>query len=224
MEAPGSHGRALELLQELQQAQEKQAALKQQRTQMIHAVATSPKKQIARKQRIEENKRASRPPPRPKGSGAGRATIPAYHPEGAEIAAPRPASPSPSQDTVGREIDAAIAKSVANMLQTPEAVKGPRIVPIPAAGAADASPMSPSFFTKKKRNMHCELDEPGAGVPYPRAYSGARRGGFWGRLFSCFAPPSPYRLSPDTAPLARPTSAKVVSYQCLLGEELFGGS
>lgn len=192
-----------------------EAALKQQRADMIKTVARSPKKKIRQPRGpnvngLKTEKAKSMPPPVSR-SHVCHGTIPAVHRP--EPPVPNPQSPTTSQDTVGREIDAAIAKSVADMLQTPEPVRGPRIVPVPTAGTIGGnSPLSPQYFTSKRRNMHCELDEPGLGVPYPRP-SSARRG-FFARLFSCFAPPSVYR-PPMGPPLPRPASAKVVGYWLL---------
>ena len=187
------------LRRDLERALASEAALKAQHADMIRTVARSPTKVAPKPQQR---------PPRPAAAARESTRIAAYHPGGRQ---PRPQSPTASQDTVGREIDAAIAKSVANILQTPEPARGPRIVPIPAPGNSPL-PLTPTFFTAKRRNMHCELDEPGAGVPFPRPLSARVRRGFWGRLLSCLVPPSPYSPPLGTGtPLPRPASAKIVS-------------
>jgi hypothetical protein len=229
-----------QLLRELEQALASQAALKQQRADIIHTVATSPskkrnisapnprpqpsKKQSPPKQRqlIPARRHAAQRRPNP----SSRNTIPAF----------RPSSPTDSQDTIGREIDAAITKSVANMLHTPVPSQqlAPRIVALPAVVNARASQqqeqeqaLTPTFLTAKRRNMHCELDEPGYGVPFPRR----KQKGFFAKLlsFSCFAPtqtrgdrghgpPSPFLIRTPTRP--RPPSAKVTPPTLKLTSEM----
>lgn len=208
------------LSRELERAQAAEAALRQQHAQMIRQVVRSPpKKKKVTIQIDEEGDRArhapaaQRPPQRQRGPPA----ISAFRP---------PQSPTESQDTVGREIDAAIAKSVAKMLQTPEPLAGPRIVPLPAeaharaaaAAAPHAAPKpSPTFLTAKRRNMHCELDEPGATVPFPHHRGGGPKRGFLARLFACLgAPPPPGARGVPSSPYAghtpsrpRPVSAGV---------------
>lgn len=230
-----------QLLRELEQALASQAALKQQRADIIHTVAISPskkkimsapdprpqpsKKQSPSKQRqlIPAGRHAAQRKPKP----SSRTTIPAF----------RPSSPTDSQDTIGREIDAAITKSVANMLHTPvpsQQQQAPRIVAVPAQANARVSQqkqqdqaLTPTFLTSKRRNMHCELDEPGYGVPFPHR----KQKGFFAKLFSlsCFAPqqsrrdggngpPSPFLIRTPTRP--RPHSAKVTPPTLKLTSEM----
>ncbi|KAG7666839.1 hypothetical protein NADE_003362 [Nannochloris sp. 'desiccata'] len=230
-----------QLLRELEQALASQAALKQQRADIIHTVATSPskkKKVPAPAPRPQPSKKQGPPKQQliPAGRHAAqqnskpssRTTIPAF----------RPPSPTDSQDTIGREIDAAITKSVANMLHTPVPSQqlGPRIVALPALANARASQqqpqqqeqaLTPLFLTAKRRNMHCELDEPGYGVPFPHR----KQKGFFAKLFSfsCFAPrqtrgggghgpPSPFLIRTPTRP--RPLSAKVTPPTLKLTSEM----
>lgn len=133
--------------------------------------------------------------------------------------AQRTHSPTASQDTVGRQIDREIAKSIEGMLCTPpgltESVPGPAPEQEPAVrteGRVQVGALypSPAFLTQKRVNMHCELDDPGLGVPFPHRYSRGSSRGFWGRMCSCFAPQQ-QDMSPARTPAPYPSTDKVSS-------------
>jgi hypothetical protein len=215
-----------QLLRELEAALASQAALKQQRADMIHTVATSPSKKkkipapaprpqppkkqgpprLQQQQLIPAGRHSAHGAQQKSKPSSSRTTIPAF----------RPPSPTDSQDTVGREIDAAITKSVANMLPNP-------VGPLQQQQQQQERAVTPTFLTAKRRNMHCELDEPGYGVPFPHR----KQKGFFAKLFSfaCFAPPqtrgsppSPFLLRTPTRP--RPPSAKVTPPTLKLTSEM----
>ena len=234
-----------QLWQELERAVAAESALKQQHIDMIHNVARSPRKtkKATAVVHVEPLKQPQRPPQQPAPRHRQQQQKQERQPvlmrpnttqmDTASIPAFRPNSPTDSMD---REIDDAITRSVANMLHTPvpttttteTTIRGaPRIISVtPDAQQQEhhlrspkSSRLSPAFLTAKRRNMHCELDEPGvATVPFPRHSSGARPRGFFARLFSCFGPPPEdhHHHHIDSSPLAmhtprrpRPPSAKV---------------
>lgn len=70
------------------------------------------------------------------------------------------------------------------------------------SGLVDQS--TPYFMTAKRRNLHCELDTPGANVFFSddckQAPRHKGRSGFFARLLSCFLPPSTVYSSTQTRP------------------------
>jgi hypothetical protein len=143
------------------------------------------------------------------------------------IAAYRPSekaaeSPTMSQDTFGREVDAAIRR---NVEQVVNASKGQDqvVVPkedwghvvitsnestmnIPNSGKQQVLP-SPAFFTVKRKAMHCEMDDPGFGIAYPKQYP---RKNFLQKILGCFHKPSVYSPQRMRTPPPRPSSASMV--------------
>ena len=143
------------------------------------------------------------------------------------IAAYRPSektadSPTVSQDTFGREVDAAIRR---NVEQVVKASKGQDQV----AAKEDSGHMvitsneatmnisnsakqqvlpSPAFFTVKRKAMHCEMDDPGFGIAYPKQYP---RKNFLQKIMGCFHKPSVYSPQRMRTPPPRPSSAGMVS-------------
>ena len=210
---------------QLEQALAAKAALQQERVELRHKIATSPKKMSPKKPAAGPQrplKHASIPATRDPRMPAQQQRPQAHlepMPEPTAIMAFRPQLSTESE----ARLDQAIAKGVANMLQTAAPHNTParatRIVSLPAEGyarAEQASPLSPLFLTSKRRNMHCELDEPGLVVPYPR--HSVKRHGFFARLFSCFReppevfPPSPYKMqAPTSLNGVRPGSGRGVS-------------
>jgi len=76
--------------------------------------------------------------------------------------------------------------------------------------------VTPLFLTKKKKVMHCELDEPGL-VAYPKNHM---KKGFFQRLFGCFHRPSVYSPVRLTSHRPRPPSSGVVPAMLALENEV----
>jgi len=96
-----------------------------------------------------------------------------------------------SQDTFGRMVDASVARHMESQHQERYATVME----------------SPAFLTSKRKAMHCEMDEPGFDIPYPK---NNQKKGILQRLFSCLHTPSVYSPPRVTSPRPRPSSAGLV--------------
>lgn len=218
------------LARDLEQAIAKTAILQQQRADMVKAVARSPQKQ----------KPKTKVAPKPKQADAPIA-IPAYRP--VQLTASMPVTGKASQqqrermkpshkprlDAIKENLNTNVVKNPTFRQQQKQSISAQststttattaQIVPIkPTIDRVNiqlsSSPLSPKFLTSKTRNMHCELDDPGIKVPYPRNHP--PRHGFFKRLLSCFAPPPASSVSvfpghgPSHSVIATPP-ARIVS-------------
>jgi len=168
---------------------------------------------------------------------AGREDCPAIAEEGQDhqfkvekndqaIAAYRPSekpaeSPTISQDTFGREVDAAIRRNVEQVVKAskeqdqvaPKEDWGHVVITSNEATMNNSNPAkqqvlpSPAFFTVKRRAMHCEMDDPGFGIAYPKQYP---RKTFLQKIMGCFHKPSVYSPQRMRTPPPRPPSAGMV--------------
>jgi hypothetical protein len=207
---------------ELAAAQRALAGMKEDRREELRQVARSPRKRPpgAAAAAAASTAAAAAPPPRRAPNGA----IGAYRPSSAGAAAPppqqqQPQVASPGAEALGRQIDAAIDAAVADLFRTPpgaakvatSAGAAPRESRFAAPRTSSLSPSgaTATFLTRRRANVHCELDEPGEGVLFPLR----RRNGplaQLARLFACGVtrrPPSPSTRTPDK-PYERPSSGQ----------------
>ena len=200
-----AHPRAALLTHQLQAAREAEAGLKPRHPPLPASLS------------------AVKQPPAPRAAADPAASIAAYRPDGDGHTPPLRAAAGPAEggpDTVGRELEAAIARSVSDMFRTPGAPNAQAPAAARRARAAAAAPRarqatpapapSPAFMTSKRVNMHCELDDPGSDVPFARgAYRRGPRRGWLAAMLSCFLPPPPPASPPTRTPGPRASSAKV---------------
>lgn len=76
---------------------------------------------------------------------------------------------------------------------------------------------SPAFLTMKKKAMHCELDEPGYDIPFPR---NTQKKNVVQRLLACFRTPSIYSPPRVTSHRPRPPSSGLVPPMLTLENEV----
>ena len=76
---------------------------------------------------------------------------------------------------------------------------------------------TPLFLTKKKKVMHCELDEPGQDIPFPK---NPLKRGLLQRMFGCFHKPSIYSPPRVTSHRKRPPSSGMVPAMLALEKEV----
>jgi len=220
-ESVKSHGGGYvgRLQKELEHAKEHQRRMKEEHKQLIHSVAISPVKNknknkknmcVSDGAKESDNEVVSVPPVEEQGTDARVVVhIPAYRPVDGEVEKSLP-SPDQSQDTFGREVDAAVARHVHDVvMHHRHGVSFHN-----NGGSIQASPL---FLTTKRKAMHCELDEPGSDIPFPK---NSEKKNIFQRILLCFHTPSVYSPARVTSPRPRPSSAGLVPPMLTLEKEV----
>ena len=197
------------LQQQLDMARENARVLKESHQAVLQKVANSPTKSAS------GHKPAG---PAVRGGGKGRQSViisvskTADTANKSRIPAYRPPSGDPEADADDAEADAEGIVSDEAADPSPRDVQGDHQVEqdVPRYHA------TPLFLTKKKKVMHCELDEPGL-VAYPKNHM---KKGFFQRLFGCFHRPSVYSPVRLTSHRPRPPSSGVVPAMLALENEV----
>lgn len=197
------------LQQQLDVARENARVLKESHQAVLQKVANSPTKSAS------GHKPAG---PAVRGGGKGRQSVVISVSKTSDTAnksripAYRPPSGDPEADADDAEADAEgiVSDEAADL--SPRDFQGDHQVEqdVPRYHA------TPLFLTKKKKVMHCELDEPGL-VAYPKNHM---KKGFFQRLFGCFHRPSVYSPVRVTSHRPRPPSSGMVPAMLALENEV----
>ncbi len=210
-----------DLRQQLDDARANALRLKNEHKAHLHVIATSPTKQgrlgRVRAKEVKEVKEvkgvrhSSAMVASVMTESAPKSRIPAYRPPtGADEDQPETEEIRASQ-TKEAEIDELLDSQCLNdQVSQVEHVSTASMVP------ADVM-SSPLFLTTKKKVMHCELDEPGRDIPYPK---NQMKRGFFQRLFGCFHQPSIYSPPRVTSHRPRPPSSGMVPTMLALETEV----
>ena len=215
-ESVKSHGGGYvgRLQKELEHAKEHQRRMKEEHRQLIHSVATSPvkKKHVSDGNNgadDDKNRKNEVVTGEQQEHAAAVVHIPAYRPVDGEAEKYAP-SPDQSQDTFGREVDAAVARHVHDVVMHHRGETH-------GVASHEVYQASPLFLTTKRKAMHCELDEPGSDIPFPK---NSQKKNVFQRILSCFHTPSVYSPPRVTSPRPRPSSAGLVPPMLTLEKEV----
>lgn len=203
---------SVQLQRELEEAYEHQRQLREEHRKIIHQVAVSP---VKKTHKDSVAKRPTQAPPPVKNMEEDKAPavnvvaeataaapaegiIPAYRPvsqQEHQKHEDNDSSLEESQDTFGRIVDASVARNMEMAMESQHQREHTIIME------------SPAFLTSKRKAMHCEMDEPGFDIPYPK---NNQKKGILRRLLSCFHTPSVYSPPRVTSPRPRPSSAGMI--------------
>jgi hypothetical protein len=200
-----------DLQHQLDEARANALRLKNEHKAHLHAVATSPSKAGGRRvgsgKEIEAMKDVDRSiafsASAVETSAAQKSRIPAYRP------------PSGTLEGHPEEIPTA-ADHVETLRPADQGTACVERVSMKSLPTTDAM-ATPLFLTKKKKAMHCELDEPGQDIPYPK---NQMKKSFFQRLFGCFHKPSIYSPPRVTSHRPRPPSSGMVPMMLSLEKEV----
>lgn len=209
------------LQQQLDDAKANAIRLKNEHRAQLHVVATSPSK-LGSTGRVRANGAKETKGTRQGASisasmtivSAPKSRIPAYRPptgpdeeqrETEEIRA--------SQKEVETEAEVGGLSDIHHMNDQASHVEHVSMAPMVPVDVMS----TPLFLTTKKKVMHCELDEPGKDIPFPK---NQMKRGFFQRLFGCFHQPSIYSPPRVTSHRPRPPSSGMVPTMLSLEEEV----
>eukprot|EP00889_Picochlorum_renovo_P004347 jgi/Picre1/31377/NNA_006729.t1 len=160
---------SVQLQRELEEAYEHQRQLREEHRKIIHQVAVSPVKKTHKESMAQRPTQATLPVKSMEEDKAPAVNVVA------EATAAAPAEES--QDTFGRIVDASVARNMEMAMESQHQREHAIVME------------SPAFLTSKRKAMHCEMDEPGFDIPYPK---NNQKKGILRRLLSCFQAPSVY--------------------------------
>jgi hypothetical protein len=211
-----------DLRQQLDEARANALRLKNEHRAHLHVVATSPTKRgNTGRVLAKEAKEAKEARPQAAISAsvmagsARKSRIPAYRPPTADEDLPESEEIRASH-TVDEEEEAEAVVGLSESKQAShqeshvERVSMGPMVPVDVLN-------TPLFLTTKKNVMHCELDEPGKDIPFPK---NQMKRGFFRSLFGCFHRPSIYSPPRVTSHRPRPPSSGMVPKMLSLEKEV----